>query len=183
MERLFLAVGLPLEARVAAAHAQARMRAQLKRSRIAWVAPEQFHVTLHFLGETEQAEREELVRQLSVQAYADPFELHLGDVGAFPDKKKPHTLWLGTTGHPHLLALRQRTAQVLVGLGFDVDPRPFAPHITLGHVQVQSEVLKPEDIVVEHLGFAVDRFQLMSSREVGEKTVYETVASFPLGTG
>lgn len=138
-----------------------------------WVAAETAHLTLHFLGET-PPERAELLRlglEATIARHA-PFTVRTGTLGVFPDFKRPRVLWQGLTGQTDLLAaLHRDIGQQLVKLGFEVDPRRFHPHITLGRVrdnppaslgkEIESAVNDPRIV-----GLARDDAQPIDVREV-----------------
>ncbi len=180
MERLFLAINLPQEVKSAVRTAQTQMKAQMRRSKITWADPDQCHITLHFLGGVQAGKRDQLVAALRAGSYPKPFTLALSQVSAFPSKKQPRTLFVETTSHPSVRILHMRMGAILANLGFEVDPRPWLPHLTIGRVHVQSEVLKPEEIPVQPVRFAVTAFALMRSMLSPEGSRYETVEEFIL---
>ncbi|MHC4179990.1 MAG: RNA 2',3'-cyclic phosphodiesterase, partial [Planctomycetota bacterium] len=63
---------------------------------VKWVAPDNLHLTLKFLGEVASQEIPpvcEAVRQGAAEV--KPFELEVRGAGAFPNTRRPRTLWLG----------------------------------------------------------------------------------------
>ncbi|KKU32281.1 MAG: 2'-5' RNA ligase [Candidatus Uhrbacteria bacterium GW2011_GWF2_46_218] len=178
--RLFLAINLPSEVKQELSKIKEAMRIQMVYSKVSWVEPENFHVTLHFLVEEKRVLEVILREQLAARSYPEEFFLTLKEVGAFPHKKQPHTLLVSTSLPTQALGLYKRLADVLVGMGLSVDTRPWTPHITLGRVKVQSEVLQPEKIPWSPLSFSVTSFELMKSKLTPAGSLYETLASFPL---
>lgn len=178
--RCFLAVELPPDARTEAARVQETVRQQLRHSRVAWVAPENFHITLHFLGEIGENIRERLITGLQRLTYPPSFELRLRDVGAFPHIKDPRVLFVRATLPTELLGVRKRTADVLAGLGITLDQKPWDSHVTIGRVKIRSEALRPEAITVKPTQWTVGSFVLMRSTLTPRGSVYEPVASFAL---
>ena len=179
-ERLFLAVNLADPIKDEIKKIQDEIKTQMRRSQITWTWPENFHITLHFLGDVEEVEREHLCEELRAKKYPETFASHVLGVSAFPSKKQPRTIFVDTDLHPNMLGLRKRTADVLVGLGFILDERPWVPHITIGRVRVQSEVLKPEEIKWEKILFQISGFELMRSTLTSNGSIYEIVESFKL---
>lgn len=180
MKRLFLAVNLPQEVKDQVAAVQAQVKKQMKRSDVAWVAPDNFHVTLHFLGDVDDEHQSVLVATLGEKEYPQPFMLRLLEIAAFPNKKDPKTIFVETTVHPSLIGLRKRIADVLVQHGFEIDGRKWTSHITLGRVKKRAEVLQPEKIDVEKLEFDVESFELMSSTLTSTGSQYHKEYSFEL---
>jgi 2'-5' RNA ligase len=85
------------------------------------------HVTLAFLGPVTETDLARL-RALEPPATA-PFELVLDRLGLWA---RAQVLWIAPTGvPPALLALERGLWDRLVGLGFERDPRPYLPHVTV----------------------------------------------------
>lgn len=137
--RLFIALKLP-PATVAALQAVQQQMQQRGQQPVKWVAPEAMHLTLVFLGEVE-AERSAAIvaalRQASQQdTAAARAMLRLGTAGAFPNARRPQTLWVGVAGDtPRLARVQQAVAQAMEPLGFVPEERPFRAHLTLGRVR------------------------------------------------
>jgi len=106
-------------------------------SGVRWVAPDQLHVTLKFLGDVDDTRFYavcEAVRK-AVGGRA-PFSLACRGVGAFPDLSRPRTVWLGIEDPDGQLAeLQTDVERQLRELDFPEENRPFRPHVTLGRVQ------------------------------------------------
>jgi len=63
---------------------------------VRWTRPEQWHITLRFIGETTDALRlrlEDTLREAA--AMQEPFEVHLDGWGVFPEKGRPRVVWAG----------------------------------------------------------------------------------------
>jgi 2'-5' RNA ligase len=104
---------------------------------VKWVEPENLHVTLLFLGEVDALEVVEICRAVrGVVAPIKPFTLSASGVGAFPNLRRPRTLWVGVEeGREELVALHDGIEDALLKLGaYRREDREFTPHITLGRV-------------------------------------------------
>jgi 2'-5' RNA ligase len=104
---------------------------------VAWVAPENLHVTLKFLGGIDEARVQGVIDALhtSVRRHP-PFAIDVGGLGAFPSSTRPRVLWAGlTAGSASLGALAAAVDDVLAPLDFPREARAFSPHITLGRVR------------------------------------------------
>jgi len=176
--RLFLAIPLPWEIKQTIWNIQDQVKQQMPHSRVSWVEPEQFHITLHFLGDVFEDIEVELIRRLEEKEWVAPFGLKLAELTAFPNKKQPNVLCVKTNMHSGAFGLYKRTGDVVASLGLPIDERSWQPHITFGRVKVQSEVLKPELVEVLPLEFLVDRFVLMSSVTYKEGSRYEVMEEF-----
>jgi 2'-5' RNA ligase len=101
------------------------------------VPPENAHLTLAFLGSTEDAKVPELSKALeAVAARAGPFDLQLRGGGAFGSPKRPRVLWVGVEGDTAALhQLHGWTEAALQPLGYQPEHRDYRPHLTLARAR------------------------------------------------
>src|SRR5262245_27844161 len=97
-----------------------------------WVAADQLHLTLVFLGEVD-ASRAESARELFALPVEQPiFDLVFGGVGAFPPRGAPRALWIGIRGGTAALgSLQAEMAGRASRLGIELERRGFSPHLTI----------------------------------------------------
>ena len=160
-QRLFIALPLP-----------DTVKAQLKRVRypiagFAWVPPENLHLTMRFLGEV-AAERRTALEARLAGVRVEPFILPVEGTGAFPPRRPPRVVWVGTgRSHPRLFQLRQRLDDALLMGGFDVDMRSFHAHVTVARLGPDTRDLANQWVIEneEFIGppFRVEGFGLYSS--------------------
>jgi len=138
---------------------------------IGWSNPADFHVTLKFLGEIDEAsvgEIGETVRK--VAAESSVFSLTLAGTGSFPPHSpRPRVLWVGIEECAPLKALQGRLEEALVPLGFAREDRPFHPHLTAARVRSAG---LPQRILAQFdagAGFVFGNFQ------VGELILYQSI--------
>jgi 2'-5' RNA ligase len=187
--RLFVAIDLGEEARWALGEAQAVCRgANLP---VRWVDPAGAHLTLKFLGETDQEQVAPLGTALrAVAEWHQPLLLRTDAPGVFPNLRRPRVLWLGLSGALDRLAALQRDVDdTLATLGFPREARPFSPHLTLGRVR---EGARPPDAASLAAAFAavpnvvaplpVENIRLMRSELGRGGACYTTLLLAPLGT-
>jgi len=122
--RLFIAVPLPPEIRAGLASLQGGL------PNVRWTEPENMHITLRFVGETDGGGGRDLDAELASVQFA-PFELSMTGIGCFQKKRKVHTLWAGVESSPELSALQERVERATIRAGFDPEGRKFKPHVTL----------------------------------------------------
>ena len=104
---------------------------------VKWVATQNLHLTLKFLGDVDSRETARVCEAVG-QAAADvePFKLEVCRAGAFPNARRPRTLWLGCgDGQQEMIALHGHVEKPLKKLGFRPDHRRFHPHLTIGRVR------------------------------------------------
>jgi RNA 2',3'-cyclic 3'-phosphodiesterase len=105
---------------------------KLKMPGVRWVAPENFHLTVKFLGSIE-ANRVSALGD-ALEAVITPFPrctINAKGLGVFPGLRQPKVLWVGFIGD-ELTRLAVRVETALLALGIPAEPRGFSPHLTIG---------------------------------------------------
>ncbi|HKM66018.1 MAG TPA: RNA 2',3'-cyclic phosphodiesterase [Candidatus Acidoferrum sp.] len=131
--RLFIAIEIPPEIRATFAALLKEFRAVAPQ--VKWVRPENLHVTLKFLGEAETAKLSALQNALSAIRSHQPVNLEFRGLGFFPNEKRPKVFWAGLDSSPNLKSLAADIDSATHRLGFPLEDRPFAPHLTLARFQ------------------------------------------------
>jgi len=152
--------------------------------------PQQAHVTLKFLGDTDPGRVDELTATLETaveESGVEPFEAHLGGLGVFPSPSYISVVWVGVRdgqGDRELTALHDAIEDRTTAIGFDAEDHAFTPHATVarmdhagGKAQVQ-DVVQHEDPDVGR--FRVEAVRLTESVLRDDGPVYSTVESIPL---
>lgn len=138
-ERLFLAVALDAETRaLVAAHVDANGGRDWP-GRVA--PPENWHITLRFLGWTSAVQRDLILRHLDESALPGPFRLRFDGLGAFPKPRRATVLWIGVDdGVAPLQRLADACEAGAVAAGFFPEERPFHPHLTVSRVRPAVDI-------------------------------------------
>ncbi len=116
-----------------------RAQVSLKKSgtKVAWVAPQNIHLTLVFLGtifDSKVAELKPVLDEVASGTFA--FGFGVQDVGFFGTAKAPQVIWAGIDDESQSLRdIQQRLSERVAGLGIKLEDRPFRPHLTLGRVR------------------------------------------------
>jgi len=185
--RLFVALELPDSVREAIAAVQQQLR-ERGLGRLRWVRPQGIHLTLKFLGNVATGRLLDLSRALQ-GATAGQGALSLSTAGAgIFDERRPRVLWLGLAGDlDRLKSLQARVDEALLPLGFHLEGRPFAPHLTLARVPpAQASALKDAirqalaDTNVPEETFLSTEVSLMRSVLTREGALYNRLEAFPL---
>ncbi len=134
MTRTFVAVRLPVEMRDALHAASRELREQPGGKAARWVAPENIHLTLKFLGDVDDRRLGEVCDAVAqVCAGIPSFEMAVSGLGCFPNTAHPRIVWAGVSrGTRELIQLANSVDVALNRLGFARETRPFDAHITLG---------------------------------------------------
>jgi RNA 2',3'-cyclic 3'-phosphodiesterase len=106
-----------------------------------WVPPENLHITLLFLGDVDDRDLAQLCRAVAKAVKGEPpFPLRVSGVGAFPNPRRPKTLWAGITdGTAEMVRLHGLIEKPLLDLGaYRREERAYTPHLTLGRVKSEE---------------------------------------------
>jgi RNA 2',3'-cyclic 3'-phosphodiesterase len=164
--RLFIAVALPEGVKSRIQEAQAELRRVLPDRNVRWTRPEQFHLTLRFLGDVEAARVEPLGEAVrgACQGFA-PLHLRAEGIGCFPDLRYPRVLWTGVSDEAQQLP-RLHEAVELASRDFTTEAKEghFTGHVTLARIK---GIKRAE---AEALGQAA---ACMKDRRFGEWTAYK----------
>lgn len=149
-----------------------------------WIAPDDFHLTIRFLGDIEQERVPDIIKALSRVRRA-PFYVEGQGLSAFYNKSQT-VLYAAMTSTRKLTALCTEVTDVLTPLGFDFGMRPYVPHLTVA--RLKSPPKKVEHYIKSqssrlHYNWQVTSFSLMQSAPPDEKERrYHTIHSFPLSS-
>ncbi|UAL46586.1 RNA 2',3'-cyclic phosphodiesterase [Sutcliffiella horikoshii] len=97
-----------------------------------WVHPEDLHITLAFLGDLEEGQKDKLTTLLKeTVTNHQRFSLTLSDLGTFGNPQSPRIFWYGIEKSTELNLLRKSVYDACEMVGLQLDTRPFHPHITV----------------------------------------------------
>ena len=133
--RAFLALDIPAAVRDALADVQRQLDAP--DANIRWVAPENLHVTLKFLGDVaDEQVAEVLAAAEQVAGDAAPIPFDVRGVRLVPPRGRVRMVWAEIDDKAAGIArLHGQIEPALAALGFQPDTRDFKPHITLGRIK------------------------------------------------
>jgi 2'-5' RNA ligase len=135
--RTFIAIELDESIKDELTRLQERLKVEAPRGSVRWVRSEGIHLTLKFLGDVPADQIGEITTALqkSCQGLA-PFSLSCGELGCFPNLKRPRVVWVGIQEETGTLAQLQKAIEENVApLGYPPEKRKFSPHLTIGRVQ------------------------------------------------
>lgn len=179
MPRLFTGLEIPSEI----AHMLARLTSPLPGA--TWIDKQNYHVTLRFAGDIDNATASELVDHLA-RIELDTFTMRVSGLGTFGGNGS-RSLWAGIQAGPQLEALARANERAARMAGLKPETRSFRPHITLARLKRTRD-----DAVARFLGrhaafkspqFAVGRFVLYSSKPSVGGGPYVVEDIFPLAGG
>jgi len=178
MPRLFTGLEIPADV----AFELSLMRGGLPGAR--WIEPENYHVTLRFIGDIDDATAREVAASLAAARRREPVAVTLDGLASFGGRR-PHALFARVEPTPELMDLQDEQERLVRAAGLPPEGRKFTPHVTLARLRSASN----RD-VADYLGlrgpfaklaFTARRVALYSSRTSTGGGPYVVEAAYPLG--
>ena len=172
MLRLFTGIDLPPEMKLDLS----RLVGGLPGAR--WVDAGNYHITLRFIGEVNEALASDIDEALARIA-APRFEITLAGIGTFGNRQ----LWVGVERNDALIHLRDKIESALVRLGLEPEGRRFQPHVTLARLKGNDAKLQSfiaGNALHRAAPFPVRHFSLIASYQTKAGSVYEDQADYRL---
>lgn len=175
MPRLFTALELP----PTLARDLALYRGGLPGAR--WIDPENYHVTLRFIGDVDQATARSVAENLRAGETRPP-TITLDALDGFGGDR-PRSLFARVVPTPELTRLQSDQERLMRRLGLSPETRKFTPHVTLARLRgVRAGDVAALIARAGHfprLSFEALRFVLMSSRDSVGGGPYVVEAAYP----
>jgi len=176
--RLFIAIDFSEENKQQLSVIAATIKQHASRSR--QVEPENYHLTLVFIGES--ADTDGIIEIMdAVAKKTHPFSLQTDQIGRF---RRPggDVCWIGFAKNNELLIVQRMLESALKNKGFDIEDRPYRPHLTL-----LREAVVPGDFPDGYFDSSlpsvcqsVSDIRLMKSERIKGKLVYTSIHSVNL---
>lgn len=142
----------------------------LRGEKITWVDIRNLHLTLFFLGEIPDFQINPIADGLrgSVKE-SKSLRITLSGMGLFRNVRDPRVIWIGVEDNSALVELQSRIADLLVGLGYRKEKRPYRPHLTIGRVKsiYNRELLREE--------MEKNKDQVLQESVIHEVVFYESI--------
>ncbi len=148
-----------------------------------WIDPENYHITLRFIGDVDNHTANEVSYELDRLSHSDGFTIRLSHLGVFGGDK-PRALYAGVENNEALQRLQSAQERVLRRAGLEPEARKFVPHVSLARLR-GAYALEVADFI-HHAGhfapleFTVGRFVLFSSKASVGGGPYLVEQSYPL---
>ena len=151
------------------------------------VSTDQLHLTVKFLGETEEGLVPEIVTAIR-EACADvrPFQVTVRGTGAFPSLSRMNVIWVGVEGAEPIGRIAEDLEGALESLGFAAERRPWKAHVTLARVKGHRDLDRVREILQSRRdevfgSHQVDRIHLKKSVLTSGGAQYSVVATVVFG--
>lgn len=153
---------------------------------VKWTKPENFHVTLKFFGDVDEAVQRPAIEAMVANRVQSLRTAHLTcvGIGAFPDWRVPKVIWAGLKGDcPSLFDFQRGLEEDFLKMGFPKENRVFRLHLTFGRVRFKPRdaawVHTLEAMRETHFGRSVvDSVTLYKSQLTKEGSVYTALREF-----
>jgi 2'-5' RNA ligase len=168
MRRIFIAVRIEPQSTLKGMISE--LKSILKDDRIKWTEPVNFHITLAFLGETEEDMIKEVAKMLSrVCTGSGEFELSIKGAGIFKSINDPRILWAGIEPSEELDVLFESVKNGLKEAGITLEERKFNPHLTLGRIKSIKDNGTLKSLIARYQNLEIQK------QEIREVILYESV--------
>src|SRR3989344_5253623 len=173
--RLFVGLRVPVSAHPAIEGASKPLVDALG---VRMMPPENWHLTLKFIGEVEDAAMMRKIEEALASVRFSPFEILLMGSGAFPNPHSPNAIWIGGKS-PGCVDLVTKIGEALSFL--NLPHERFTIHLTVA--RAPKRIADIEDFLVKNregtvCSFTADKFQLMKSKLTPVGAVYEVIKEF-----
>jgi len=171
MKRLF--IGIPIESPKSVRQVEVWKRnSHLNRNVLNWTPPGNWHITLFFLGNTEES-AVAVLQQLIEKSYSkiQAYYTELRGVGVFPNTNNPKVLWLGLDDLQPLMSAYFQLGELLQQNGFSFDQKPLKPHLTIARVKRADNPFAFQSLLSEFQETVFDRI------EVNKVALFESIST------
>jgi 2'-5' RNA ligase len=168
MKRIFIA--LKVEEGATLLEMFSALKSALKNDIIKWTSIDNIHITLAFLGDTQESLINDISVMLAEKCHGyGKFSLTLKGCGIFRNFSDPRIIWTGIEPSSRLIALNESIMTGLKMLNIKMEDRPYNPHLTLGRIKH----LNDKDLL-KHF---IDRFLNIELQTVpvSEVILYESI--------
>jgi len=172
--RLFIAVNFSDEVKKKLEEVTSRCRQELSAGKL--TRPENFHLTLVFLGETPSHRIPAIQQAIDAVSGFEPFTLSIEGIGRFK-RKDGDILWADVRGQAPLCALQKQLCLALRQARFSTEEEHFRPHLTLARQAVYKESFESLKSAVNYspIPQQVNRIFLMKSERLNGVLTYTPI--------
>lgn len=179
MKRLRLFFGIPLDEEVKGKIFNFLKKQGLFKKNYKWVARENYHITLKFLGEVEEKYLKELFEIGERVSYRfKEFTASTGEFSGFPTKKRARVFFLDLKDKSKFKEVFNELERELVKLNFEKESREYHPHITLARIKGFESLPDLNSLILD---LKVEGFALYESILRSEGPLYKILRFFPFG--
>lgn len=184
MKRLFIAI--KIEPNKAFLDVYDNLISKLSYENLRFVEPDKLHLTLRFLGDTEESKIGDIDKMMQKSAEtAKAFTLNIRNTGVFGSSYNPRVIWFGIDHNEFLTHLHTRIELDLTKVGLYPDRQNYVPHLTLSRIKQLKDGKLFQRIIndfreIEIMKQEVGSFSLIESILQKEGPIYKTLSTYTL---
>jgi len=180
--RGFIAIGLDVSSKIV----EFENKIKKTGAAVKLVDPESMHLTLKFLGDTDEDlinEIEKIIKESSQGI--KPFKIKLEGTGVFPNKNYIKIIWIGVNDGEQIIPIAEKIDEEISNLGFKKEKRKFSAHLTIGRVKTAKNKDELIQIIEEYneilfSEFEVKSIKLIKSELTPNGPIYSTLKEIKL---
>jgi 2'-5' RNA ligase len=159
MKRTFIAIKIPLTKNISEIYQHIKIG--LKEEKIKWVEEFNLHITILFLGDTNEKDIEKICKNLSLKLNEfSSFLLNVFGVGVFKSVYNPKAIWIGTEESEKIKELYELIVNTLTTVGIEVQKRDFKPHITIGRTKNLKDKFNLKKLIERNKEKVIDHIKI-----------------------
>jgi RNA 2',3'-cyclic 3'-phosphodiesterase len=168
MKRIFIA--LKIEPGEKLSGMISMLKTSLSKDLIKWTVPGNIHITLAFLGDTDENQIEPVISMLGEKCSGSgSFDLILRGAGVFRNLKDPRIIWTGVEPSDKLNHLNKSIVNGLKDLNINLEDRAYNPHLTLGRIKHLNDSNRLRIVLEQFQNAEIQRIP------VNEVILYESI--------
>ena len=146
------------------------LKSLLSNESIKWISLDNIHITLAFLGDTEEKMIKVIGSMLKEKCEgSEKFELTIKGSGVFKNLSNPRIIWIGIEPSEKLFHLNANIINGLKKLDVKIEDRPFKPHLTIGRIKHLDDKEMLKVLIEKYQNLEIQKMQ------VNEVILYESI--------
>jgi 2'-5' RNA ligase len=184
MIRTFVAIKIPISKKTK--ELLNDFKFNLRDEKIRWVEDYNLHITIFFLGNTEESKINEIGNELTkVLERVESFDLICKGLGVFKSVFNPKVLWIGIERSDSLEYINLAIEKVMSSFGFVSEHREFKPHLTIGRAKFIKDKDRLRRLVNNYKEFEMQKVNITEvyfyeSKLTPQGPIYEILAKIQL---
>jgi RNA 2',3'-cyclic 3'-phosphodiesterase len=186
VKRIFIAI--KIEAGETLLEVMSALLNGLKNESIKWINPQNVHLTLAFLGDTDEDKISALDSMLKEKCKGfGNFEILIKGAGVFKNLNDPRVIWAGIEDSEKLVLLNNLVLKGLQEIGIEIENRAFRPHLTLGRFRHLNSGNALRDLIDRYDEMIIQKVQvseviLFESTLLRTGPVYTIIGKYALSS-